>query len=62
MVAYNRIERFFFIYSWLDMNYIVQIKFFEEIQNGDHDQIIKIVEKELKYNQKNLENNLKKKT
>ena len=39
------------------MNYIVQIKFFEEIQNGDHDRIIKIVEKELKYKRKK---NLKK--
>ena len=34
------------------MNYIVQIKNFEEIQNGDHDRIIKIVEKEWKYNNK----------
>ena len=44
------------------MNYIVQINFFEEIQNGDHDRIIKIVEKELKYNRKKTWKKLEKKT
>ena len=43
------------------MNYIVQINFFEEIQNGDHDRIIKIVEKELKYNRKKTWKKLEKK-